>query len=304
MDQPMIVLTHVTKGFGSRPIVQDLSFAVPRGEIVGLLGPNGAGKTTTIRLINGVIRPDGGRITVGGYDPATQCERISQISGILTESAGFYMHMSGLENLRFFAALYGVTDRTRPAALLSEFGLAEHGDRPVGSYSTGMKRRLALAKALLHRPEILFLDEPTNGLDPDGIQMVLEQIRLLNRSYGVTVMLSSHLLDQVESVCHRYLFLDQGRLIEQGTFDELEAKYAREVVLQVETDLQLQGDRFRGLPARQLGAGRIELRVPNREAVPDLLRALLAGGAVYGATAVNRDLASLYFKIREGIRHE
>lgn len=283
MTQPLIELYQVSKRYGQQQVLQDLSFHVHPGEVVGLLGPNGSGKTTTVRLLNGVIRPDQGAITVSGYNPAHDGDNIRRLSGILTESAGFYPHMTGLENLKFFSDLYGVTDRRRPLELLEEFGLSEAGDKQVGTYSTGMKKRLGLARALLHRPSILFLDEPTNGLDPEGIRMVLEAIVRLNRRDGTTMILCSHLLQQLEQVCHRYLFIQGGRLIEQGTMAELEEKYRGERMLEVETD-----------------QGRVTYPVADRAAIPDLLRRLTQETNVYGAALKQPDLESIYFKIRGG----
>ncbi|HYF94643.1 MAG TPA: ABC transporter ATP-binding protein [Symbiobacteriaceae bacterium] len=287
MNKNLIELNHIAKRFGQHPVLRDFSMRVSQGEIVGLLGPNGSGKTTCIRLINGVLRPDGGAISVFGYDPGHDGEAIRRLSGILTESAGFYTAMTGLENLRFFADLYGVTDKSRPLALLEEFGLTDARDKKAGTYSTGMKKRLGLAKALLHRPEILFLDEPTNGLDPEGIRMVLDYIVRLNRRDGTTIILCSHLLQQLEAVCHRYVFLQGGRVIEEGTHAQLEAKYIKEAVLRVEQE-----------------DGTAEYKLPDRAAVPGFLRELTQTHQVYGASLVNQDLESLYFKIREVARHE
>ncbi|HEY3366713.1 MAG TPA: ABC transporter ATP-binding protein [Symbiobacteriaceae bacterium] len=304
MSETLIELSQVTKSFDGRPVLSDFSFQVRRGEIAGLLGPNGSGKTTTIRLINGVIRPDAGSIRVNGYDAAHDGDAIRAASGILTESAAFYVHMTGLQNLQFYAKLYGVTEAGRAGELLAEFGLLDAATRKVGTYSTGMKKRLGLAKALLHRPEILFLDEPTNGLDPEGIRMVLEAIVSLNRRDGTTMILCSHLLAQLERVCHRYLFLDGGRLIEQGTLAELEAKYLTDISLEVETDLPLTGETYRSVPARRLSTNRIEFTLPGKQAVPALLRQLSAEASVYTAAVTGQDLESIYFKIREVAHHE
>jgi ABC-2 type transport system ATP-binding protein len=299
MSDPMIEIDGVAKRFGARTVLDGLSFTVGRGEIVGLLGPNGSGKTTTIRLITGVMEADGGSIRVDGLDPKAGGDAVRARSGILTESAGFYLHMTGLENLRLFADLYGVTERQRPQELLEEFGLGQGADRKVGTYSTGMKKRLGLAKALLHRPPILFLDEPTNGLDPEGIRMVLSYIVRLGARDGTTILICSHLLQQLETVCHRYLFLGNGRLIEAGTLPELEAKYGGEVVLRVETDLTPAGETFGGFAVRRRGEGLLEVTLPDRNAVPTLLRAILAEASVWGAQVTNRDLESIYFRIRE-----
>lgn len=301
---PLIELYHVARGFASRPVLTDLSFSVQPGEITGFLGPNGSGKTTTVRLMNGVIDPDAGQIRVGGYEPARDGEAVRRMSGILTESAGLYMNMTGRENLRFFTDLYGVTEAGRSEALLTEFGLTAAADRKVGTYSTGMKKRLGLAKALLHRPEVLFLDEPTNGLDPEGIRLVLAYIRQLNQRDGTTVIICSHLLQQLEAVCHRYLFLHGGRVVEQGSQAELEARYFPTVTLEVDTDLRLDGGQYRGVPAAQLAPGRVAFQLPSREAVPELLRTLAHEASVYSATPVSRDLESLYFKIQEAMKHD
>jgi ABC-2 type transport system ATP-binding protein len=304
MTQPMLELCDVAKRFGQTAVLQGLSFRVNPGEVVGLVGPNGSGKTTTVRLANGVIRPDGGAITVGAYNPVHDGDAIRQMSGILTESAGLYANLSGLQNLRFFASLYGVTDLNRPLELLEQFGLGEVRDRIAGTYSTGMKKRLGLAKALLHRPRVLFLDEPTNGLDPEGIRMVLAYIAELNRQDGTTVIICSHLLQQLERVCHRYLFIERGRLIEEGALAELEAKYRGEVRLQVETDLAWEGERYAGFAARRTGPGTAEFTLPDRSLVSELLRRILQEASVYSATALGEDLESLYFKIQGVKAHE
>lgn len=297
---PFIQVDAVRKSFGGRPVLTDVTFWVNRGEIVGLIGPNGSGKTTTIRLLNGVIAPDAGRISVGGFDPGHDGDRVRRMAGILTESAGLYGHMTGRENLRFFADLYGVAEPGRAEELLAEFGLSDAADRKVATYSTGMKKRLGLAKAMLHRPELLFLDEPTSGLDPDGMRMVLEYIRRLNEQEGTTVIICSHLLQQLEVVCHRYLFLVGGRVVEQGTLPELEAKYLSTVTLEVETDLRLSDGHYRGIPARPAGPRRIAFTLPSREAVPAFLRRLVQDAAVYSAVPVRCDLETLYFKITRG----
>lgn len=300
----MIELKQVTKRFQAQQVLKGMSFRVNKGEVLGLLGPNGSGKTTTIRLINGVIQADTGSITVAGLDPHRDGEAIRRKAGILTETAGFYAHMTALENLRFYGDMYGVKGDARANQLLEEFGLGPHRDRKVGTFSTGMKKRLGLARALLHKPEILFLDEPTNGLDPEGIQQVLQEITRLNRTEGMTILICSHLLQQVEAVCQRYVFMEGGRVLDEGTAADLEAKYLTEVRLLVETDLALAGDSYRGLPVQSAGAGRLQFTLPTREAIPGLLRDLLAEASVFTATQVERDLEALYFKIREGARHE
>lgn len=301
MAPTVITATGVSKRFGAKQAIDGLSLSVGEGEVVGLLGPNGSGKTTMVRLLNGVLRPDAGRVTVGGLDPLEAGDEVRRLTGVLTESARFYSHMTALENLRFFAELYGVDDPARPRRLLEEVGLAEDMHRKVGTFSTGMRRRLGFAKALLHEPRVLFLDEPTSGLDPDGTRAVLAEIRRLNETRGTTVLICSHLLRQLETVCHRYLFIDSGRLIEQGTLAELKARYQRAVLLEVETGLAPGGGEYHGHPFEVVeeGGRRLAFRLEDRSQVPGLLRRIVAEADVYGARVVEQGLEELYFAIRE-----
>jgi ABC-2 type transport system ATP-binding protein len=313
----LINVQHVGKSFAERRVIDDLSFAIGSGEVVGLLGPNGSGKTTVIRLINGLLRPDQGSISIMGLNPLSAGHPVRQASGVLTESADFYRNMSGLDNLRFFASLYQVHDPGRPRELLRTFGLEGDAHKPVSAYSTGMRKRLGLAKALLHQPEILFLDEPTNGLDPEGTRLVLESIRELKEAHDTTILICSHLLQQLELVCERYLFIRRGRLIEQGTLPELRAKYHERVILEVITDLPLPEDGYyRGMPVIvaestdqirppvALVSSRpvrpLQFALTADSDVPDFLRQVILDARVYGASVSEQNLESLYFRIQEG----
>lgn len=289
------------------------TFNVRAGEVVGLLGPNGSGKTTIIRLLNGLLRPDGGRARVAGVDPLENGARVRRKSGVLTETAAFYSHLSGIQNLRFYAELYGVESTVRPGELLKTFGLADAAEKLVGTYSTGMRKRLGLAKALLNEPELLFLDEPTNGLDPAGARLVLKTIRELQQLSGTTVLISSHMLDHLEVVCDRYLFIKEGRLVEEGTLPDLRAAYQQGVVLEVLTDLpfgegvsEYQGTRVQPVkdgapPVSAVGEGvkRLAFELASTAAVPDLLRQLSADASLYGARVLEPNLTDLYFMIQE-----
>jgi len=313
----LINLRQVSKSFAHRKVIDDLSIAIGDSEVVGLLGPNGSGKTTVIRLINGLLRPDQGSITVMGLNPVTEGQAVRQASGVLTESADFYRHMTGLDNLRFFASLYQVHDAGRPEELLRTFGLGGDSDELVGAYSTGMRKRLGLAKALLQQPAMLFLDEPTNGLDPEGTRVVLEAIRELQQHHDTTILICSHLLEQLESVCERYLFIRQGRLIEQGTLQELRAKHHQPLTLEVITDLEQPEDgSYRsagvtiadkavvaGLPAAGPSGRplrRLRFTLSADAAVPEFLRQLIQDAQVYGAEVTEQSLESLYFRIQRG----
>lgn len=293
-----IEVNQVSKSYGSHKVLEHVSFTVEKGSVVGLLGPNGSGKTTIVRLLNGVIIPDGGEMRLHGHDPVTAGDAIRRVSGIVTEGAGLYHEMSGVENLRFFAKLYGCNDEKRIQELLSQFGLEEAQKKSVGKYSTGMKKRLALAKALLHRPEILFLDEPTNGLDPEGVHQVLTDLKRMNDEQGTTIILCSHVLHQLESVCHKYLFLQEGRIIEQGTKEEIENKYLRQVKLRLKTGLVVNGAAYAGYPIQSVGRHMVQLELPHKEAIPELLSRILQEVWVHEAEIVNNNLESLYFLVR------
>lgn len=298
MGTAFIEVEKLRKSFGEQLVLEDVSFGVPQGETVGLLGPNGSGKTTIIRLLNGVIEADGGSMRVGMWNPAQNGHDIRKISGILTEGAGLYYEMSGLDNLKFFAKLYGAYDAKRIQRLLEEFQLQRHQHKKVGTYSTGMKRRLGMIKALLHRPALLFLDEPTNGLDPEGIQMVMQYIKQLNTQEGTTILLCSHILHQMEMVCSRYMFLENGTILEKGTKQELEEKYIREVRVKVETGLELQGSTYAGYYSERLDDRLIRFKLPDKEHITKLLGQLVQDTWVHQVEIENRDLESLYFRIR------
>lgn len=286
------------KSFGQQKVLENVNFSVKKGEIVGLLGPNGSGKTTFIRILNGVIKPENGLISLNGMDPATDGDAIRKISGIVTESAGLYHQMSGTENLELFAELYGVTDENRVTELLDLFDLTEHRDKPVGKYSTGMKKRLALAKALLHKPEILFLDEPTNGLDPDGIQMVLSYLKKYNQETGTTMIICSHVLHQLETICDSFAFLENRTIVEQGTLVELEDKYVQNVIVKVNTTFVPHSENSSGFPCSVVGESMVVFDLPSKNDIPQLLNSLLKTDPVYSVTITNNDLQSIYFKVR------
>ncbi len=212
----MIHAEHLTRRFGDRTAVDRLSLDVRAGEIVGLLGPNGAGKTTTIRMLAGTIAPSSGSLRVGGYDPSTEPERVHEIVGLLTESPGFYERLTAEENLAYFARFYTGIDV--PGAVersLDRMGLADRRRDRVGTFSGGMKQRLALARALLHGPRILFLDEPTAGLDPEAARDLRGSIVELSAERR-TVLLCTHNLTEAEGICERIAVL-RTRLIALGT---------------------------------------------------------------------------------------
>lgn len=300
---PVIQLQHVTKAFEDRVVIKNLSFSINKGEIVGLLGPNGSGKTTTVRLINGVLAPNSGSIQVFGQDPMDESGDVRARTGVLTESAGLYGEMTAEQNLMFFAKIYGVkAPKDYIRELLLRFGLHEHKDRKVETFSTGMKKRLGIAKALVHRPEVLFLDEPTTGLDPEASRDLIGYIRELNEQDNVTILLATHLLRQVQDLCHRFLFLHEGQLIESGTMRQLTDRYMESFRVMIETDLQVETSSYHGFKLDHMEPGYLTFAVETKEQIPVLLTRLLEEAPVYSVEILGRDLETLYFNVRRRLK--
>jgi len=215
----------LAKRYGDVVALEDLSFAAQPGEILGVLGRNGAGKTTAIRMLTTILAPTSGTFAVGGVD-ASRPARIRSLIGVLPESAGYPERQTGEEFLRYHARLFGhgrASARASASALLAEVGLAERGRTLIGGYSRGMRQRLGLARTLVNEPQVVFLDEPTLGLDPAGQRQILGLIREVARERGATVLLSTHLLAEVEETCSRVLILNRGRVAALGTVSEVAA---------------------------------------------------------------------------------
>lgn len=227
MAAPTVVTRKLTKAYGETRVVNELNLKLLPGEVFGLLGPNGAGKTTTILMLLGLVEPTSGQVEVLGLDPTRNPLRVKSRVGYLPDAVGFYDSMTGFENLRFTADLNRIPAkeaRTRIEDLLVEVGLAEASDQKAGEYSRGMKQRLGIADALLKRPEVLILDEPTTAIDPEGVADILAMIRSLADNQQVTVLLSSHLLHQVQAVCDRVAIFVKGEVVAQGSPRDLASR--------------------------------------------------------------------------------
>jgi ABC-2 type transport system ATP-binding protein len=233
-DNPVIQTHDLTKRFKAITAVDEVNFEVYPGEVFGFLGPNGAGKTTTIAMLLGLVYPTAGSAEVLGYDIRRDLSKALRRVGAIVETPAFYPYMSGIDNLRLFARIDGGQGEEDIPALLKQVGLERRGQDKVGTYSMGMRQRLGLAAALLGNPELLILDEPTNGLDPAGMQEMRILIRRLAEEEGKTVFLSSHLLHEVEQVCDRVLILNKGKVIAQGDVSDLLSQ-TRDVQIHVDT---------------------------------------------------------------------
>jgi ABC-2 type transport system ATP-binding protein len=229
--EPPIVAAGLTKRYGSLVAVDSLDLQLRHGEIFGLLGQNGAGKTTTILMLLGLTEPSGGTARVMGLDPARDALRVKRRVGYLPDSVGFYGDLTGRQNLRYTARLNGLRGQEAEGRIeeaLGQVGMTHRGDDRADTYSRGMLQRLGIADALIKDPEILILDEPTAAIDPIGVVEILQLLRDLVRERGVTVLLSSHLLTQVQSVCDRVGIFAAGRLIGLGTVAELAAQFGND----------------------------------------------------------------------------
>jgi ABC-2 type transport system ATP-binding protein len=224
MNQVVLQTDLLTKKYRGRARVDRLSLTVEQGDIFGFLGQNGAGKSTTIRMVLGLVRPTSGRVQVLGYDMSRQPLRALKRIGAIIEAPGFYENFSGWENLRMLAAMSGGATRSQIEKALEIVSLHQRARDPVRVYSHGMRQRLGIAQALLPNPEFIILDEPTDGLDPQGLSEIRTLILRLRDELGLTIMLSSHLLHEVEQICNRVAIIDEGRLLYQGAVEELVAK--------------------------------------------------------------------------------
>ena len=227
----LIETANLTKRYRDKVAVSELNLRVEEGEIFGFLGPNGAGKTTTILMLLGLTEPTAGSALVCGFSPTRQPLEVKKRVGYLPENPGFYEDLSARENLLYIARLNRIPEmeaKRRVTHLLEIVGLAEDGLRPVREFSRGMKQRLGIAEVLIKEPQAVVLDEPTLGIDPDGVTRILDLIVGLSRERGLTVLLSSHLLHQVQQICNRIGIIVKGKMIVQGELDQLGSAILKE----------------------------------------------------------------------------
>ena len=300
IEMPLIEASGLAKAFGTRQVLEDVSFSVGAGQVFGLLGPNGAGKTTTMRLFLGLLRPGAGEALVFGAPLADRPDLRRRV-GVLLEQPGTADRLTARENLAFFGALHGVGRETIDDRL-ARAGLLERADERVGTFSTGMKRRLGLVRATLHDPEVLFLDEPSSGLDPAAQAEIRDLITKLASESGAAVLINSHHLDEVERICHRVAILDRGRLAALG---EVEALRRGTGPRRYGIRLAAEANRSRAVTVLEAAGAadlaweedELVLSLPPGLAPSTLLRALVeAGIAVEEARYRTRSLEQVYLQ--------
>jgi ABC-2 type transport system ATP-binding protein len=303
---------QLRRSFPTGVAVEDLTLEVPRGEVLALLGPNGAGKTTTVRLLNGVLRPDSGTSSVLGFDPATQGDELRRHTGVLTENAGLDDRLTAQENVALTARMRGIPRidaEARTTKLLAQFGLGERANHPVQGMSTGERKRVALARAMIHDPELLFLDEPTSGLDPAATRAVIELVQTLARERGRTVVLCTHFLAEAGQVADRLAVLHRGRLHASGRPEDLAKEFFPGLAVALDLNRPATDDELLALCALRsvheacatpTGA---RVRVDGRDDVPLLVNHLVSEHwSIYGATPQVMTLEDVYFAIEARVQ--
>jgi len=282
-----IVVEGLSKHFEKVKAVAEVSFCVPEGELFGLLGPNGAGKTTTINLLTGLARPDTGTIRIAGVDCTGRPRAAQHLIGVVPEESNLYPELTGFENLCFCAALYGLGKAERQARsseLLDTFGLAQAAHRKFGGYSKGMKRKLTIAAGIIHKPQILFLDEPTTGIDVASARQLRQLIADLRRG-GTTIFLTTHYIEEAERLCDRIAFLVSGRIVRIDTVEHLLQPAQEKHVVQIScasmrNDIQGKlSEAFPGLKFKTLARGLIRVEADEPVRVGPLVRFLEDHGA-------------------------
>jgi len=301
MADTILTTRKLSKRFRDRWAVRDLDMEVFKGDVYGFLGPNGAGKSTTIRMAFSLISPTSGDVRIFGYPLQGERRKALEHVGGIVEKPDFYLYLSALRNLDIVAALSGGITKTRAEEVLDMVGLRERARDPVKTYSHGMKQRLGIAQALLADPKFIILDEPTNGLDPHGMKEVRDLIRSLSKDHGKTLLLSSHLLNEVEHVANRMAIINRGELVVQGDVQELLSEGETFVLLHAEPRRSVMSvcRKAAGL-VRSIVAEKDAFRISMKlEDVPPLLRKLQAARVRVYSVTPKRSLEEYFLTITD-----
>jgi len=288
-----ITAEQLTKIYPSgKKALNCINLSINEGEIFGFLGPNGAGKTTAVKILNGMLKPTDGFCSVFGIDSALSPEKIHAIAGVITEHAGMYNNLTGLQNLMFFASVFGMNENEaieKSFNILETLSLFNDRNQKLSEYSTGMRQRLSLARALLHEPKILFLDEPTSGLDPESAQNVNNLIKTLARDKGVTVFLCTHQLRYAEDICTKYGLISEGTLLAVGSLDELHSQVFSGLTLKIKAD------KYHDQQEIDKVSGYITIEVNSQEDIPAVVKQIVdTDGKIYHVTAHKHSLEEIY----------
>jgi ABC-2 type transport system ATP-binding protein len=297
----------LVKRYGEVQALDGLSFSVPEGVVFGLLGPNGAGKSTAVKILTTLSRANEGEARVGGHDVVREADKVRHLTGVVAQKSGLDPEATGRENIRLQGQIYGLHGREleqRIDELLARFGLADAGDRIVRGYSGGMQRRLDIALALIHRPRVLFMDEPTTGLDPEVRASMWQEISRLARDEGLTVLLTTHYMEEADELASRLVILDRGRIVAEGTPEELKGELRGDAVHVELGEPQANGrvhealEQVPGISEPTVDGRLLHARADNgARAVPAVLQALESSGIKVAAVTVARpSLEDVYLR--------
>lgn len=303
----MIHAHHLAKHFGALTAVSDITFAVEPGAVLALLGPNGAGKTTTVRMLSSLLRPSSGHAVVAGHDTVTEAAAVRRGVGMLTEQPALYGRMSAIDYLQFYGALYGMTHGAiaeHSEHLLRYFGIWEHRNRAIGAYSKGMRQKVALARALIHHPRVILLDEPTSAMDPASAKSVRDYILAL-REDGRTVLICTHNLAEAEALADQIAIISRGTIVAMGAPEELKQRLLGPPLYEIRLRtmvaphlLQMNGT----ITVQQTGDAWVQYHAadPARDNATFVRRIVEGGGDVVSVTRVPQSLEAAYLQIVGG----
>lgn len=302
-----ISLSNLSKTYpDGKRAVDSVTICLEQGEVFGFLGPNGAGKTTTVKLLNGMLSPTDGSCNVFGIDPYKSPEEAHALSGVVTEHAQMYDTLTGLENLVFYGTIFGLSPaegKKRAKDLLEQLELSEAQDKKLATYSTGMRQRLSLARALIHKPKLLFLDEPTSGLDPESAQNVHLLIRRLAQEKGITVFLCTHQLRYAQEICTRYGLMSEGRLLATGTLEELRRSIGSDMRVKIRTSPLT--SQYPVSETSMVESVMVESTISSEAEIPHLVRKIVeAGGNIYQVSTQVPSLEDIYFALTKNTDSE
>ncbi|WAA11172.1 ABC transporter ATP-binding protein [Fervidibacillus albus] len=310
VSRPIIELDDVSKKYDEQYAVDHLTLSVKKGEIFGLLGPNGAGKTTTILMLLGLSEPTSGKVRVSGIDSTRNPIEVKRKVGYLPDDLGFYQHMTGYENLMYTAELNGIPTKVakeRATELLKKVNLLDSANKKTGKYSRGMRQRLGLADVLMKNPEVIILDEPTLGIDPEGVREFLQLIRQLNQEEHITVLLSSHHLHQVQQICDRVGIFVKGKLIAEGNMESLGKQLFLEDTYHIHVSASPLSDdllqKLKAIPnVNKVEIERSTVNLYCQEDVSATISKVIveSGSSLYGIQKKNYGLDEIYHRYFEG----
>ena len=300
MTEEALSCEGVYKNIHGKPIIKGISFNIGQGEILGFIGPNGAGKTTTIKLIIGLQKLSKGTIKINGFDIEKDFEKAIEKVGTIVENPDLYMYLSGYENLKLVANLYKNVTKSRIDEVVKLVGLENRIKDKVSKYSLGMRQRLGIAQAILHKPNLLILDEPTNGLDPEGMKQVRELISKLAKEEKMAVMISSHNLAEIENVCNKICIIQNGEIVEQNNLEDMKKEVSKgEYAIEVDVP-----EKAKELLECKIQDKEIILKV-TREEIPEVIHQLVKNNIkIYSVTENVSSLEEAFLKKTGGNKIE